>query len=81
VNALLEDGFLESRPNPRHKRSPLFALTHVGRELFRKIRAAESELLDKLFADIPTDDIECTRRTLEAMYFHNLGHEDEHEND
>jgi DNA-binding MarR family transcriptional regulator len=72
VNALLEDGFLMSRPNPRHKRSPLFALTAVGRELFRKIRLAESELLDKLFADIPTDDIECTRRTLEAMYFHNL---------
>ena len=72
VNALLEDGFLMSRPNPRHKRSPLFALTAVGRELFRKIRLAESELLDKLFADIPTVDIECTRRTLEAMYFHNL---------
>jgi DNA-binding MarR family transcriptional regulator len=72
VNALLEDGFLESRPNPRHKRSPLFALTHVGRELFRKIRAAESALLDQLFADIPMDDIECTRRTLQAMYFHNL---------
>ena len=72
VNALLEDGFLESRPNPRHKRSPLFALTHVGRELFRKIRAAESELLDTLFADIPTEDVEATRRTLEAMYFHNL---------
>ena len=72
VNALLEDGFLETRPNPRHKRSPLFALTHVGRELFRKIRARESELLDQLFADIPTDDIESTRRTLEAMYFHNL---------
>ena len=72
VNALLEDGFIVSRPNPRHKRSPLFALSHVGRELFGKIRAAESELLDKLFADIPTDDIERTRRTLQAMYFHNL---------
>lgn len=72
VNALLEDGFLESRQNPRHKRSPLFALTHVGRELFRKIRAVESELLDQLFADIPTEDVESTRRTLEAMYFHNL---------
>jgi DNA-binding MarR family transcriptional regulator len=79
VNALLEDGFLEARPNPRHKRSPLFALTHVGRELFSKIRGAESELLDKLFADIPTNDIESTRRTLEVMYFHNLrrGEEDE----
>ena len=72
VNALLEDGFLESRPNPRHKRSPLFALTHVGRELFTKIRTAESAVLDTLFTDIPPDDIECTRHTLEAMYFHNL---------
>jgi DNA-binding MarR family transcriptional regulator len=72
VNGLLEDGFLESRPNPRHKRSPLFALTHVGRELFTKIRTAESDVLDTLFADIPTDDIESTRQTLEAMYFHNL---------
>ena len=72
VNALCEDGFLESRPNPRHKRSPLFALTHVGRELFTKIRTTESDVLDTLFADIPTDDIECTRHTLEAMYFQNL---------
>jgi len=78
VNALLEDGFVESRPNPRHKRSPLFALSHVGREC-SKIRAAESELLDKLFADIPTDDIECTRRTLQAMYFHNLEQGEHHE--
>jgi hypothetical protein len=40
--------------------------------LFRKIRASEAGLLDRLFADIPTDDVECTRRTLQAMYFHNL---------
>ena len=72
VNALLEDGFLESRPNPRHKRSPLFALSPIGRELFRKIRAAESEVLDTLFAGIAADDVECTRRTLHAMYFQNL---------
>ena len=72
VNTLLEDGFLESRPNPRHKRSPLFALTQVGRELFNKIRAAESALLDELFANIALHDIECTRRSLRTMYFQNL---------
>ena len=72
VNVLLEDGFLESRPNPRHKRSPLFALTHVGRELFNKIRAAESGLLDDLFANVAPQDVECTRRTLRTMYFDNL---------
>ena len=72
VNSLLEDGFLEARPNPRHKRSPLIALTGVGRDLFAKIREVETSHVDKLFADIPIEDLEATRRTLEAMYFHNL---------
>ena len=72
VNALLDNGFIEARPNPRHKRSPLIALTYVGRELFKKIRNIESEIVDALFVDIPTIDVECTRRTLEAIYFHNL---------
>ena len=72
VNALLEDGFLETRPNPRHKRSPLIALTRVGRDLFAKIREIESRHVDALFADIPVEDVEATQRTLEAIYFHNL---------
>ena len=72
VNALAEDGFLETRSNPRHKRSPLIALTRVGRDLFAKIRRIEGEFVDALFADIPEGDIEATRRTLEAMYYHNL---------
>lgn len=67
VNTLREDGFLESLPNPRHRRSPLFALTPVGHELVRKIRAAESDILDALFDGIAADDIECTRRTLESL--------------
>jgi DNA-binding MarR family transcriptional regulator len=72
VNTLLEDGFLEARQNPRHKRSPLIAMTRVGRDLFAKIREVEASQVDALFTDIPAGDIEATRRTLEAMYFHNL---------
>ena len=72
VNALLEDGFLEARHNPRHKRSPLIAMTRVGRDLFAKIREVEASHVDALFTDIPAGDIEATRRTLEAMYFQNL---------
>jgi len=37
VNALLEKGLVEQRPNPRHKRSPLVRLTAEGRTLFRTI--------------------------------------------
>ena len=72
VNTLLEDGFLEARHNPRHKRSPLIAMTRVGRDMFAKIREVEASHVDALFTDIPAGDIEATRRTLEAMYFQNL---------
>lgn len=72
VNALLEDGFLETRPNPRHKRSRLIAITYVGRELFEKVRRIEVDYVDALFADIPEEDVERTRQTLQAIYFHNL---------
>ena len=72
VNGLLQDGFLETRPNPRHKRSSLIALTRIGRDMFTKIRHIETEHIDAMFADIPDRDVETTRRTLEAIYFHNL---------
>lgn len=79
VNTLLGDGFLETRANPRHKRSPLIALTYVGRELFEKVRKIEAEIVDALFVDIPSDDVECTRQTLEAIYFYNLQQGDNNE--
>ena len=79
VNALLQDGFLETRPNPRHKRSPLIALTRIGRDMFEKIRTIESGHVDALFADVPDEDIETTRRTLETIYFHNLENGDRDE--
>lgn len=83
VNALLQDGFVESHPNPRHKRSPLIALTRVGQDMFARIRGIESDYIEAMFADIPDADIEATRRSLEAMYFHNLksGEHDETRND
>jgi len=80
VNTLLEDGFLEARPNPRHKRSPLIALTPLGSDLFHRIRVRETELVDSLFAGIPDADVECSRRTLESVYLHILKKEETNEN-
>lgn len=45
VNELLELGFVETRPNPAHKRSPLIALTKSGEARFKAIRRAESDAL------------------------------------
>ena len=72
VNRLVQEGFLETQANPKHKRSPLIALTRIGRDMFTKIRHVETKHVDTMFAGIPDDDVETTRRTLEAIYLHNL---------
>lgn len=72
VNGLIDKRLLETRSNPRHKRSPLIVLTKAGRQLFADIRDKEAEVVEALFDGIPARDIECTKQTLEAMYFQNL---------
>ncbi|MDJ0709333.1 MAG: MarR family transcriptional regulator [Woeseiaceae bacterium] len=67
ANRLLEQGLVRSTDNPRHKRSPLFHLSALGRDAFAEIRRNESDLLDAMFADIELADVATTRRTLEAL--------------
>ena len=48
VDALVETGRLESRPNPRHRRSSLYALTAAGAEDLSRIRTSELAALRQL---------------------------------
>jgi len=68
VNRLLAADLVETRPNPRHRRSPLALLTPAGRRLFRRIRRREGKRVADLFAAIPDEDLGATRRTLAALY-------------
>ncbi len=67
VNALLESTLLRTKPNPRHKRSSLIALSGKGRALFQKIRKRDERAVARLFADIPARDRETTQKTLETL--------------
>jgi DNA-binding MarR family transcriptional regulator len=67
VNSLREKGLLESRPNPRHKRSSLMQLSDKGGELFSKILAKDKSTVEELFSNIPPEDQKTTRRTLETL--------------
>jgi DNA-binding MarR family transcriptional regulator len=67
VNALCKKGLLESRPNPRHKRSSLMKLSDKGGELFTAILLKDKETVEKLFSEIPLEDRKVTRRTLEIL--------------
>jgi DNA-binding MarR family transcriptional regulator len=67
VNSLIDGRLLTANDNPRHKRSPLIALTAKGRKLFTSIREQDEEIVDKIFAAISTEDRRTTQKTLESL--------------
>lgn len=67
INSLLEKGLVQSRTNPRHKRSPLMVLSRKGRNLFERILREDVAMIDRWFSDIPVADCKQTRGTLENL--------------
>jgi len=67
VNQLLESKLLQSRINPRHKRSPLISLTEKGRGLYSQIQEKDAEILQQVFAEITDEDVQVTRATLKSL--------------
>jgi DNA-binding MarR family transcriptional regulator len=67
VNRLLDTGILATKVNPRHKRSPLIALTDKGKKMFRTIKARDARAIKKLFSNVPEKDRYITQKTLETL--------------
>lgn len=66
-NETLASGLVEQRANPRHKRSPILALTDQGRSLIEDIIAKEMSLVDEIGADLSEDDIATALRVVLAV--------------
>lgn len=56
-NETLASGLVEQRPNPRHKRSPVLALTDHGRTLIEEIISKEMKLMEKIGVNLSYEDI------------------------
>lgn len=56
-NETLASGLVEQRPNPRHKRSPILALTDHGRTLIEEIISNEMKLMEKIGVNLSYEDI------------------------
>ncbi len=67
VNGLLESGYLVSKRNPRHKRSPLIALTNKGKALFGEIKKRDTITVRQMFSHVPDMDRRVTQKTLETL--------------
>lgn len=57
VNKLEEDGFVESRSNPRHKRSPFYALTDKGATAYQAVDELHTGWANTLAAGLPMEKL------------------------
>lgn len=67
LNLLLEAGLVEARPNPSHRRSPLYVLRPQGLGLYQRADAMWAAQAARLAALIPVARARAATRTLEAM--------------
>lgn len=64
VNETLSSGFTKQLPNPRHKRSPLLALTDAGRALIDNVVAQEKDVMQFIGADLSDEEVETALKVV-----------------
>jgi DNA-binding MarR family transcriptional regulator len=67
VADLLALGYVESRPNPAHRRSFLVALTDPGRDVVDRVARAERRDLADLAPECTADEISVAAKVVEAL--------------
>lgn len=67
VNALMREGLMCARDNPKHKRSPLIMLDTSGRERFEAIVDRDRAAIDSLFAGVSQAEARQTCETLRKL--------------
>ena len=67
VNSLLDAGFVVTKENPRHKRSPLIKLNGKGRKLFGAVIKKDEKVIEVLFSRISKSNVQITKQTLQSL--------------
>lgn len=67
VNDTLAAGLVVQRPNPRHKRSTMLALTDPGRALIERVIAAERRVIGRIGAGIDAADARVALNVVRAL--------------
>jgi DNA-binding MarR family transcriptional regulator len=64
VNRLAEEGLVEAADNPDHRRSPLIALTDLGRRAYAELDRLQVEWINELSDGIGAAELETAARVL-----------------
>ena len=68
LNNLEREGFLEQHPNPRHERSPLYALTELGNRTMSKTMSLQMAWANALSGNLSLQNLKNTLETLNTVY-------------
>ncbi|MEN4919123.1 MarR family winged helix-turn-helix transcriptional regulator [Achromobacter spanius] len=70
LNLLAETGLVSSQANPAHRRSPLYALTPRGRQLYLKAEKLWAAEAAQLASRVSPAQVRTAQATLDAMQGH-----------
>lgn len=59
IKTLIEEGFIEKRPNPEDKRSQCLLTTEKGNEVLSKIKAVDAEIFQKMTLNVSEEELEA----------------------
>lgn len=59
IKTLIEEGFIEKRPNPEDKRSQCLLTTEKGNEVLAKIKAVDAEIFQKMTLNVSEKELEA----------------------
>ncbi|WP_322804033.1 MarR family transcriptional regulator [Vibrio alfacsensis] len=59
IKTLIEEDFIKKEPNPNDKRSQCLLTTDKGNEVLNKIRAIDTQILDKMTRDVSAEELEA----------------------
>lgn len=68
VNRMVEEGLFEPRSNPRHERSPLYALTARGRRSYEAAMELHQHWVDALVDDSGRKELAAALGLLQKLY-------------
>lgn len=67
LNALLSEGLIERRPNPKHERSVLYALSKAGKRIYSEAEKLQAGWAANLARGLSANDLKLIRRILEML--------------
>lgn len=59
IKTLIEEGFIEKRPNPEDKRSQCLLTSEKGNEVLAKIKAVDAEIFQKMTLNVSEEELEA----------------------